>query len=199
MYRSYRIATADDDCDDRAILRTHLTRAGHKVINEASSVKELVERCAANVAESVELFIVDIKMEGINGIEAAEAFLERRNVSFIIVTGCGDDQLIEQAVAHRAFAYLLKPIRASELEAAIQMAVQRFEELQTCRLETASMRQALDDRKTIERAKGILMRERALDEPTAFAYLQQLARQHRQKLVDVAKSINLAEQALNGP
>ena len=58
------------------------------------------------------------------------------------------------------------------------------------------MRQALEDRKIIERAKGILMRERNLDEPSSFMYLQQLARRHRQKMVEVPKSINLAEQAL---
>jgi response regulator NasT len=197
MHRKYRIAIADDDPAVRATLRTQLTGAGHDVIVETSSTQELVERCAANAAEGVELVIVDIKMEGISGIEATEAVLGNRNVPVIIVSDFADDQLIEQAVAHRASAYLLKPIRSGELEAAIQMAVQRFEELQTSHMETESMRQALEDRKVVERAKGVLMRQRALDEFSAFEYLQQLARKHRLKLVEVAKSINLADQALN--
>jgi two-component system, response regulator PdtaR len=196
MHRKYRIAFADSDPAVRETLRTELLRAGHKVIVEASSSKELIERCTANEA-AVELVIVDIKIDGMSGIEAGEAIVEHRNIPFIIVADSGDDDLIEQAVTHRAFAFLLKPIRTIELQAAIQMAVQRFEELQTCRMETASMRQALVDRKAIERAKGILMRKRSLDEPSAFAYLQQLSRQHRQKLIDVANIINLADKALN--
>src|SRR5437588_5020520 len=137
MHRKYRIAIADDDPAVRATLCTQLTGAGHEVIVEASSTQELVERCAANAAEGVELVIIDIKMEGISGIEATEAVLGNRNVPVIIVSDFADDQLIEQAVAHRASAYLLKPIRSSELQAAIQMAVQRFEELQTSHMETA--------------------------------------------------------------
>ena len=197
MHRKYRIAVVDDDPAVRETLRTQLTAAGHNVVVEASSGMELTEWLSTNAAESAELFIIDADMEGTNGIVAAKTVLTDRSFPVIIVSEFEDSQLIELAVANRASAFLLKPIRTAELHAAIQMAIQRFEELQKCHLETASAVQALEDRKIIERAKGVLMRERALDEPAAFSYLQQLARQHRQKIVDVAKSINLADHALN--
>jgi AmiR/NasT family two-component response regulator len=194
---SFRIAIADDNREDRATLRDSLTRAGHKVIIEASSGEELFERCTANTGDSVQLLITDVKMTGMGGLETATNIVEHREIPFIILSGIDDDQMIEQASDRHAFAYLIKPVRDSELKAAICIAMQRFQELQSFRLEAVSMRQALEDRKIIEKAKGILMRERKCDESSAFNYLQQLARQHRQKLVDVAKSINLAEQALN--
>lgn len=197
MHRQYRIALVDDDPAVLEALRAQLIEAGHKIVVEAASRMELMAWRPANVTESAELFIVDADMEGTHGIDTAKAVLTDRNVPVIILSELEDGQLIEQAVANRASAFLLKPVRSAELQAAIQMAVQQFEELQSCHMETASALQALEDRKMVERAKGVLMRERSLDEAAAYSYLQQLARKHRQKLVDVAKSINLADHAFS--
>src|SRR5262249_21206580 len=91
--------------------------------------------------------------------------------------------------------YLLKPIREADLSTAIYLAVLRFENFQKLAKEAASLRQALEDRKLIERAKGVLMKRARIDEPEAFRRLQRLARDKNKKLVEIAQIILLAEEA----
>ena len=95
-----------------------------------------------------------------------------------------------------ALAHLVKPVGQKDLAAIVSIAMQRFQEVQSLRAEVDNIRQALEDRKLIERAKGIIMAKRRLDEPTAFHFLQQLARRHRKKLIDVANSVILADGVL---
>jgi two-component system, response regulator PdtaR len=197
VQNSYPIAIADDDADQRVILRKTLVRAGHTIVVEASSGEELVERCTSVLAESPKFVITDLRMGRMDGLDAGMIIFEKREVPFIVVSGYDEDQLIERADECGAFGYLVKPIREQELKAALCIAARRFQEVQAFRAEATCIRQALEDRKIIERAKGILMLRRSLDESNAFKCLQQLARQHRQKLVDVARSVNLADDALS--
>ena len=90
-------------------------------------------------------------------------------------------------------AYLVKPTKQADLEAAIAIAMQRFEQFQALRKEAADQRQALEDRKVIERAKGLLMKKAGLDEEEAFRRLQKLARDRNQKLAEVARVIIAGE------
>ena len=193
MHRSYRVAIADDNRSDLLLLREFVIRAGHEVLSEARSGEELVRYCAA---ASPDLIITDICMADLDGLDAVHRILSYQEIPVIIVSGLDIEYFLDHADTCRLLAYLTKPFREDELRAAIVVAMQRFEELQSCRNETLSMRQALEDRKIIERAKGLLMRQRSIDEQTAFQCLQKLARRHRQKLVDVANSLILAEQAL---
>jgi response regulator NasT len=114
-----------------------------------------------------------------------------------VFSAFSSEDFIERANACHTLAYLVKPVQEKVLLATIPIVMQRFQELRALREEASGMRQALEDRKLIERAKGIIMVKRHLDEPNAFHYLQQLARSHRQKLVEVAKSVILAEQAFD--
>ena len=194
MHRSYRVAIADDNRADLLLLRACLSRAGHNVAFEAHSGEELVQQCGS---ASPELIITDIYMGEMDGLTAASEILAHQEIPVIIVSGADVGYFLDHSDTCRPFAYLTKPLCGDDLRAAIVVAMQRFEELQSYRAEASSMRQALEDRKVIERAKGLLMRQRSLDEPDAFQYLQQLARRHRQKLVDVAKSLIMAEHALS--
>jgi two-component system, response regulator PdtaR len=193
MHRSYRVAIADDNRADLFLLRECLSRSGHDVAFEAHSGEELVQQCAS---DSPELIITDIYMGEMDGLTAASEILAHQEIPVIIVSGADIAYFLDHSDTCRPMAYLTKPFCEGELRAAIVVAMQRFEELQSYRAEASSMRQALEDRKVIERAKGLLMRQRSLDEPNAFQYLQQLARRHRQKLVDVSNSLIMAEHAL---
>jgi AmiR/NasT family two-component response regulator len=195
MRGPYRIAIADTNQSDLGILEESLIRAGHSVVLKVDSQKELDRSLAA---VSPDIFIVDIELAGMNGIEDSANFDGHGETPVIITSASHIDSLIDRIDECRAFAFLSKPIREQDLKAEISIVRQRFHELKQVRDEASSARHALEDRKVVERAKGILMRERAIDEPTAFHFLQELARQHRQKLIDVAKSITLADQALNG-
>ena len=110
-----------------------------------------------------------------------------------------DPELIRRAEADHVLAYLVKPIKQADLEPAIAIAMRRFEQFQALRKEAADLRQALEDRKMIEKAKGILMKKAGLDEADAFRRLQKLASDKNQKLVEIARMILTAEEAYGAP
>jgi response regulator NasT len=194
MRGPYRIAIADTNQSDLATLEQCLIRAGHSVVLKVDSQQELDQRRSA---ASPDIFIVDIELAGMNEVDVSANFLGDGETPVIITSASDIDSLIDRIDECRAFAFLSKPIREHDLKAAISIVRQRFHELKQVRDEASSARQALEDRKVIERAKGILMRDRVIDEPTAFRFLQDLARKQRQKLSDVAKIFVLGNKALN--
>jgi response regulator NasT len=193
MSQSYRIAVADDEIDMRDYLARILPRLGHEVVAVAENGRQLVELCRR---ERPDLVITDIKMPDMDGIAAAVQIYQERPVPVILVSAYHDAELVERAEADHILAYLVKPIKQTDLAPAIAIAMRRFAQFQSLRQEAADLRQALEDRKVVERAKGVLMRRAALDEQTAFRRLQKMASDRNRKLVDVAQMILVAEEAM---
>lgn len=192
MNHSYQIAIAVRCPKDRARLQDLLLCLGHEVVVNATSGEDLLRRCAT---ASPHLIITDIGKCDLDFLAVAESLLKEQNVPFIVVA-CADEGYIGQVKVSGAMAFLTKPVRRTDLSAAISIAMQRFEELQLLRHELVDMRRALDERKLVERAKGIIMNSRRLDEPAAFKWLQQFASKNRQTLGEVARSVILAELTL---
>ncbi len=193
MNKSLRISVADDELDMRDFFERMLKRLGHQVVSVAENGRELIEHCRE---QKPDLVITDIKMPGMDGIDAAAEICRERPVPVILVSAHHDAALIEKAEADSVLAYLVKPIGPDDLVPAIAIATRRFEELQALRKETSDLRQALADRKLIEQAKGILMKVAGVDEKTAFRRLQELAAERNQKLVDAAGSVIALEKTL---
>jgi two-component system, response regulator PdtaR len=193
MNTPLRIAVADDEPDMRDYFRKCLTRMGHQVVVLAGNGQELVENCRT---ERPDLIITDIKMPDMDGIEAAIQIYRERPIPVILVSAFHDATLIERAEADHILGYLVKPIKQADLEPVIGLAMRRFEQLETLRREAADLRQALEDRKVIERAKGVLMKRGPLEEQEAFRRLQRLASEKSRKLVDIARMILIAEEAV---
>jgi response regulator NasT len=197
MNRSLRIAVADDEPDMLDYFRDTLTALGHEVVSLARTGRELVDGCRTTQPD---LVITDIKMsDDIDGIEAAKTIYRECPVPVILVSAYHDPELIARAEADHILAYLVKPIKQADLETAIGIAIGRFEQFQALRKEASDLRQALEDRKVIERAKGLLMKVAKLDEQAAFQRLQKLASAKNLKLVDLARMILTAEEALQPP
>jgi response regulator NasT len=188
-----RIAVADDEQDMRDFFERMLPLCGHAVVSVAEDGRQLVEHCRALVPD---LIITDIKMPDMDGIEAATEICRARAVPVILVSAYHDAELVERAAADHVMAYLVKPIGKSNLEPAITLAMRRFEQFQAIQKEAADLKQALADRKLIERAKGILMKVTGADEKEAFHRLQGLAAEHNQKLIDAAQTLLALERAL---
>ena len=186
MTQSLRIVVADDERNMHEYLQEALPRLGHQVVGVAQTGRELVELCRTTHPD---LVITDIKMPDMDGLAAAEEICRETPIPIIVVSAYHDPQFIERATQNNILAYLLKPIRQHDLEPAISLAMRRFEQFQTLRRETTDLRQALDDRKTIERAKGLLMKREHIDEQEAFRRLQKLAMNQNRKLVEVAQMI----------
>jgi response regulator NasT len=191
MTRALRIAVADDEprmCD---YFQKILPRLGHQVVAVAHTGRDLVEQCRA---VNPELIITDVNMPELDGIDAATEIYREQPLPIILVSAYHDAQLIRRAEADHILAYLIKPIKQADLEPAIAIAMRRFEEFQSLRQDAADLRQALEDRKIIEKAKGIFMKKTGLAEQEAFRRLQKLASENNRKLIEIAQTILMAEQ-----
>lgn len=194
MNSNLRIAVADDEPDMRDYFQKILPVLGHTVISAARTGKELVAHCSQHQPD---LVISDVKMPDMDGIDAATEIYRNCAVPVILVSAYHDADLISRAEADHIMAYLVKPIKQADLEPAIALAMRRFAQFQDLRKEAADLRQALADRKIIERAKGVLMKRANLDEQDAFRRLQKLASEKNRKLVDIASMIVTADEALD--
>ena len=192
MNRTLRIAVADDEPDMRDYFRAILPLLGHEVVAAAKTGWELVDQCRATHPD---LVITDIKMPDMDGIDAAARIYKDAAVPVILVSAHHDPATVRRAEADYVMAYLVKPIKQADLEPAIAIATRRFEQFQALHREAADLKQALEDRKTIEKAKGVLMKKANLDEHDAFRRLQKLASDKNKKLVEIARIILTAEEA----
>lgn len=192
MNRSLRIVVADDELDMRDYLQTILPCFGHTVVGVASTGRELIEKCRETRPD---LVITDIKMPEVDGIDAAKAIYNDSPIPVILVSAYHDQELVERAEEDHVLAFLVKPIKQADLEPAIAIATRRFEQFQALRREAEDLRQALEARKVIEKAKGLLMKRAGLEENEAFRRLQRLASERNRKLIDIAQMILTAEEA----
>ncbi len=193
MNRSLRIAVADDEVEMRDYLQETLAVLGHEVVGSCGSGTQLVEICRMMQPD---LVITDIKMPDMDGIQAATEIRKTRPIPVILVSAYHDAVLIERALADHVLAYLVKPIKQADLETAIALAMRRFKEFQALHQQADDLRQALEDRKTVERAKGVLMKRAGLSEQDAFRRLQKLASDKNMKMIRVAEMIVTAEEAM---
>lgn len=181
-----RIVVAEDEAEMRKYLATTLPRVGHDVAGAAENGRELVDLCRT---VNPDVVITDIKMPEMDGIEAAMQIFRERPVPVILLTAYHDAEHIHRAELSHILGYLIKPIKEVDLGPAIAIAIARFEQFQELHREATDLRQALEDRKLIERAKGILMKRAVVDEQEAFRRLQKLATSKRQKLIEAAHMI----------
>lgn len=194
MLQPLRIAVADDEPDMRDFYCKFLPRMGHEVVVVAQSGPELVEGCRL---ARPDLIITDVKMPQLDGLDAVEEIAREQPLPVILVSAYHDAEFVERACRDHVLAYLVKPINSSDLEPAIALAMRRFAEFQALQKEAESLRHALEDRKLIERAKGVLMKRAGLDEAAAFGRLQQLSNEKNRKMVEIARTIIAAEEAFS--
>ena len=187
---SLRILIADDESLRVLSLKGQLESLGHKVIGEAENGKE-----ALRLSEELkpDLAILDIKMPEMDGIEAAQKMMEARPIPIILLTAYSEKELAERAATANVSAYLMKPVSEQDLLPAIALAVQRFREFQSLHHEVDNLRDALETRKLVERAKGILMRRLSLTEEEAFRRMQRRSQNENKKLGEIAQAIITAD------
>jgi response regulator NasT len=190
-----RVLIADDNPLDRQSLKVQVETLGYQVIGEAASGKQALDLAARLKPD---LAILDVKMPDGDGLEAARGITERDRLPVIMLTAFDDEEFIAQANHAGVLAYLLKPAEAKQLKAATKIALARFQELETLRSEVEDLKQALEVRKLVERAKGILMDRLALSEGEAFKRLQKRARDTNRKLGDVARAVVEANELMQG-
>lgn len=188
------VVIAEDESLVLLGFKTLLIQLGYEVVGEAYDGHTAVRLCKEL---DPDFLIMDIKMPGLDGIQALEQINENRDVIIpcIFVTAHSDDYLIERAKHAGAFSYLIKPIRMDSLRAAIDVALERFEDHRKLSKERDTALEMLEQRKLVERAKGYLMDNFNMKEKQAMEFMQKKSCTSNKKLVEVAKAIlQMAEQ-----
>jgi len=186
-----RVIIADDESIIRMDLREMLTNLGYLVVGEAGD-----GRSGVNLARELrpDVAIFDIKMPGMDGIEAARILTEEKIAPVVLLTAYSQRDLVERAKEAGVVGYITKPMRESDLTPAIEVAMARFSEFRALEEEIGDLKQALETRKFVDRAKGILMDTQGLTEAEAFRKIQKMSMNKRKPMKDVAEAIILAHQ-----
>jgi AmiR/NasT family two-component response regulator len=173
-------------------LREMLTQLGYLVVGEAGDGTS-----AVNLARELkpDVVIMDIKMPDLDGIEAARILTEERIAPVLLLTAYSQRELIDRAREAGVAGYLVKPFRESDLAPAIEVAVARFAEFRELEKEVGDLQLALETRKVVDRAKGILMDTQQLSEADAFRKIQKMSMNTRKPMKEVAEAIILAHEA----
>ena len=180
------VLVVEDDEATRRCLCDQLTTLGFKVAGALTSGEEAVEQ-VERIRPS--LVIMDIKMPGMDGIEAARLVSQRHPCPVIIVTGHSQEELMDDAAGAGVFAYLTKPVTRAALQPAIKLALARYGEFRALSEGIDNLKEALETRKLVERAKGILMKRCNVGEDEAFRMLQAHSQRENRKLKDIAEMV----------
>lgn len=185
------VVIIDDSLGSRATLGQALKRLGFEVVGEGSSGSAAI-RLARELKPDV-LFLA-VGLPDMDGLTAAAQILETHALPIIILSSHLNPEVIQRAKEAGVMAYLVKPLREEELLPAIELAISRFEEFNALRKENADLKRILEDRKLIERAKGILMEREKISEPQAFGRIQKASMNSRRSMAEIAQAILLSEE-----
>jgi AmiR/NasT family two-component response regulator len=188
-----RVVIAEDEAIIRLDLKEILEAEGYEVVGETGRGDEAVELVAS---QNPDLAILDVKMPGLDGIEAARRITADRKVAVLILTAFSQRNLIEDARDAGVSAYLVKPFQRSELVPAIEVALARFEEVRAieeehARLsdEVATLEDKLETTRVVNRAKGVLMDNNAMKEAEAFSFIRSTAMSRRVPMRVIAQEV----------
>ncbi|MEI8166013.1 MAG: response regulator [Chloroflexales bacterium] len=186
-----RILIADDEPLIRMNLRETLQEQGYLVVGDVGDGES-----AVNLTRQLrpDLVILDVKMPHVDGITAAKQISGEALAPVLLLTAYSSRDLVDQARDSGVLGYLLKPVRDSELMPLIEVTLARWGEQANRRKELGQLKERIETRKLIERAKGHLMDQQSMSESDAFRRIQQLAMNNRKTMREVAQAILLAQQ-----
>ena len=181
-----RVVIAEDEALIRLDLKEMLEEEGYEVAGEAGDGQKALELASALKPD---LVILDVKMPILDGISAAEQIAAKQMAPVVILTAFSQRELVERARDAGAMAYLVKPFTKADLVPAIEIAVSRFQEISALGSEVGTLRERLEVRKLLDRAKGRLQSERGLSEPEAFRWIQKTSMNRRVTMRAVAEGV----------
>jgi response regulator NasT len=193
--RRARIIIADDESLIRMDLREMLGHLGYEVVAEASDGRSAVELAKKLLPD---LIIMDIKMPDMDGIAAASELARDHIAPVVLLTAYSENSLIGRAKDAGVCGYLVKPFRETELMPVIELALARFNELRDLEREVTDLKEALETRKLVERAKGVLMEVHGLREADAFNRMRKTSMDNRKSMREVAEAILLTHEVQTG-
>lgn len=186
-----RVVIADDESIIRLDLKETLQRMGHRVVAEAGDGRTAVQLVRRHRPD---LVILDVKMPELDGVDAAKEIAGHRLAPVLLLTAYSQQDLVRRAMEAGVFSYVVKPFTESDLLPAIGVAIARFREFSAIAEQAASLSAALETRKLVDRAKGILMDRHDLKEQEAFRRIQQQSMNTRKSMREIAEAIIIASE-----
>ena len=186
MVKAINVVIAEDEAIIRLDLKESLEAEGYEVIGETGRGDEVIDLVRKLEPD---LVILDIKMPGMNGLDAAKVISEEGLAAVILLTAFSQQDLIKEAGKAGVLAYLVKPFQRSDLVPSIELALSRFKEISGLKEEAQMLRESLETRKLIDRAKGLLVDNYGLKESDAYRYLQKKAMGDRTTMRAIAEGI----------
>jgi AmiR/NasT family two-component response regulator len=191
-----RILVADDEPASAQALKDLLEIIGHQVVGPACDGAEAVRLATL---ERPDLAILDIDMPRLSGLDAIDQITRARPIPIIVLTAHTSDEFVDRAAELPVFHYLTKPAAVDRIVPAIRLAMARFREWSALNGRVSELSQKMDERKAIERAKGILMEVRGINEGDAYRMIQRESQQRSRSMTDVARSIIAAQGVFRRP
>ncbi len=190
-----RVVIADDDVITRLDIREALEFQGYEVVGEAADGIDAVELCADLKPDVV---LLDVKMPVMDGLTAAKLIAGgQHDTAIIMLTAYNDKQFVDKAGEFGALGYLVKPVDEKSLTPTIEIAVKRLKEFRELKKTVEGQEKKLEERKIIEKAKGILIQNNSISEDEAYKYLRTISMNKRKTIVEVAKIIIETESMLH--
>ena len=190
-----RVVIADDDVITRLDIREALEFQGYEVVGEAADGIDAVELCADLKPDVV---LLDVKMPVMDGLTAAKLIAGgQHDTAIIMLTAYNDKQFVDKAGEFGALGYLVKPVDEKSLTPTIEIAVKRLKEFRELKNTVAGQEKKLEERKIIEKAKGILIQNNSISEDEAYKYLRTISMNKRKTIVEVARIIIETESMLH--
>jgi len=184
--RPRRILIADDEHLVATDLSMTLGELGYTVLGPVADGEAAFEMAATLAPD---LALLDIQMPHQDGLTVARRIFTELHIPVVVLSAYSDDEYIETAQGAGVFGYLIKPASANQLRAAIDIAWGRYQQAMTDRAQVAELQQKLEDRRTIEKAKWILVQRKQLNEEDALRMLQHKSRQSRKRIVEISQQI----------
>jgi len=181
-----RVLVIDDDAQSRAHVVTTLKQSRYELVGEAATGK--LALVIARTARP-EVMLMAVGLPDIGGIEAARQLMQVQPLPIVLLTGHHDAVTVERAKQAGVMGYLVKPLRPAELTPAIELAITRFHDCSALRAENSMLKENLEARKFIERAKGLLMRQKNLSEEEAYTLLKRTSMNVRKPMAEIAQAI----------
>ena len=181
-----RVVVAEDEAIIRLNLVEALREEGFDVVADTGRGDQAVSLVAEHRPD---VAILDVKMPGLDGIEATRAIASQRHAAVVILTAFSQRELIERAREAGAMTYLVKPYRREALVPAVELALARYRELEALEGRVGELEDRLEVRKLVDRAKGLLIDGHSLSEQDAYAFIQRTAMSQRRTMRAVSADI----------
>jgi response regulator NasT len=180
------ILVVDENRLRAAVIEDGLREAGHRRVHVLHAIND-VARTISEIAPDV--IVIDLENPNRDRLEHFFSLSRALRKPIAMFVDRSDSAEIEAAVEAGVSAYVVDGLKKERVKAILDMAISRFNAFARLRRELEEARSALDDRKIVEQAKGILMKNRGLSEADAYALLRRTAMSRNRKIVDIAQSL----------